>query len=111
LPWARKPVDEPQVTTVGLLVSSVAGQSIGGGRMQADEPDISPGLVRRLIGAQFPQWAAMGIQAAGQAVTSNAMFRLGPDLAVFSAGLGAWESTVLTCQRLPGTESAGWRTR
>jgi aminoglycoside phosphotransferase (APT) family kinase protein len=50
--------------------------------MNADEPDLGPGLVRRLIEAQFPQWAGMGIEAAGPAGTSNAMFRLGPDLAV-----------------------------
>jgi aminoglycoside phosphotransferase (APT) family kinase protein len=50
--------------------------------MHADEPGISPGLVRRLIEAQFPQWAGIGIEAAGPAGTSNAMFRLGPDLAV-----------------------------
>ena len=53
-----------------------------GGRMHADEPDISPGLVRRLIEGQFPQWAGLGIETAGPAGTSNAMFRLGPDLAV-----------------------------
>jgi aminoglycoside phosphotransferase (APT) family kinase protein len=50
--------------------------------MHADEPEISLTLVRRLIEAQFPQWAGMGIEPAGPAGTSNAMFRLGPDLAV-----------------------------
>ncbi|MEV7774712.1 aminoglycoside phosphotransferase family protein [Kitasatospora sp. NPDC086791] len=57
-------------------------------RMHPDEPVVDAALVRRLISAQFPQWERLPITpvgaavAAGSAGTDNAMFRLGPELAV-----------------------------
>ncbi len=52
------------------------------GRMHADEIDIDASLVARLIAAQFPQWAALPIEPVDSAGTSNAIFRLGDDMAV-----------------------------
>ncbi|MGK4578697.1 aminoglycoside phosphotransferase family protein [Kitasatospora sp. HPMI-4] len=52
------------------------------GRMHADEADIDVPLVRRLIGAQFPQWAGLPVEAVESAGTSNAMYRLGEDMVV-----------------------------
>ncbi|MET9400972.1 aminoglycoside phosphotransferase family protein [Kitasatospora sp. NPDC002965] len=51
-------------------------------RMHDDEPDIDTGLVRRLISAQFPQWKGLPLQRVASTGTDNAMFRLGPELAV-----------------------------
>lgn len=50
----------------------------------ADEVRIDVPLVRRLIAAQFPQWAGLPVVPAGAGVagTDNVMYRLGPDLAV-----------------------------
>ena len=52
------------------------------GRMHADEADIDIDLVRRLLAAQFPDWADRPISAVASSGTDNAMFRLGEDLAV-----------------------------
>lgn len=51
-------------------------------RMHADEADIDTALVRRLIGAQFPQWADLSLFRIPSAGTDHALFRLGPELAV-----------------------------
>ncbi|MFF2349788.1 aminoglycoside phosphotransferase family protein [Kitasatospora sp. NPDC058115] len=51
-------------------------------RLHDDEPAIDTGLVRRLIAAQFPQWKGLPLTPVGFATTDNAMFRLGPELAV-----------------------------
>ncbi|MEV7026193.1 aminoglycoside phosphotransferase family protein [Kitasatospora sp. NPDC093558] len=51
-------------------------------RMHPDEPDIDAALVRRLLSAQFPQWIGLPIRPVASTGTDNAMFRLGPDLAV-----------------------------
>ncbi|MQS11643.1 aminoglycoside phosphotransferase family protein [Streptomyces kaniharaensis] len=50
--------------------------------MHPDEPDIDAALVRRLLSAQFPQWVGLPVQPVASTGTDNAMFRLGPDLAV-----------------------------
>ncbi|MBT2468256.1 aminoglycoside phosphotransferase family protein [Streptomyces sp. ISL-66] len=60
------------------------------GKMHAGEPDVDTALVRRLIAAQFPQWAALPVERVDSVGTSNAMYRLGEDMAV----------------RLPRTEGA-----
>lgn len=52
------------------------------GRMHADEADIDVPLVRRLLGGQFPQWADLPVEPVDSAGTSNAMYRLGEDMAV-----------------------------
>ncbi|MFJ6698178.1 aminoglycoside phosphotransferase family protein [Streptomyces sp. NPDC091272] len=53
-----------------------------GDKMHSDEADIDVPLVRRLIAAQFPQWATLPVEAVASSGTENAMFRLGTDLAV-----------------------------
>lgn len=52
------------------------------GRMHADEADIDAPLVRRLIATQFPEWADLPVEGIPSAGTDNAIFRLGPSLAV-----------------------------
>ena len=44
--------------------------------------DISTRLVRRLLAAQFPRWAAWPLEQAGPAGWDNVIYRLGSDLAV-----------------------------
>ncbi|MER6400876.1 aminoglycoside phosphotransferase family protein [Kitasatospora sp. NPDC001603] len=51
-------------------------------RMHDDEPDIDTALVRRLLAAQFPHWAGLPLERVASSGTDNAMFRLGPELAV-----------------------------
>ena len=51
-------------------------------RMHADEVDTDAPLVRRLLAAQFPQWADLPIEPVRSAGTDNAIYRLGDDMAV-----------------------------
>jgi aminoglycoside phosphotransferase (APT) family kinase protein len=51
-------------------------------RMHADEVPTDVGLVTRLIGAQFPQWAGLPIVPVASAGTDNALYRLGSDMVV-----------------------------
>ena len=50
--------------------------------MHADEVDTDVSLVRRLLTAQFPQWADLPIEAVPSAGTDHALYRLGDDMAV-----------------------------
>jgi aminoglycoside phosphotransferase (APT) family kinase protein len=50
--------------------------------MHVDEVDIDVALVRRLLAAQFPQWADRAIVPVHSAGTDNAIYRLGSDMAV-----------------------------
>lgn len=50
--------------------------------MHADEVDTDTALVRRLLAAQFPQWASLPLAPVRSAGTDNAIYRLGDDLAV-----------------------------
>lgn len=50
--------------------------------MHEDEIEISPTLVRKLLQAQFAQWADLPLESITPAGTDNAMFKLGDDLAV-----------------------------
>src|SRR5712692_7460840 len=52
------------------------------GKMHVDEVDVDVSLVRRLLAAQFPQWADLPIEPAPSAGTDNAIYRLGEDMAV-----------------------------
>lgn len=47
------------------------------GKMHADEIDTDAGLVRRLLAAQFPQWAGLPITPVALAGTQHALYRLG----------------------------------
>jgi aminoglycoside phosphotransferase (APT) family kinase protein len=50
--------------------------------MHADEVDIDEALVRRLVAAQFPQWAELPIEPVLPRGTDNALYRLGDDMVV-----------------------------
>ena len=50
--------------------------------MHADEVETGPDLVRRLLAAQFPQWADLAIERVESAGTDHAIYRLGADLSV-----------------------------
>ncbi len=52
------------------------------GKMHIDEVDIDAALVRRLLTAQFPQWADLPIAPVRSAGTDNAIYRVGSDMAV-----------------------------
>lgn len=52
------------------------------GNMRLDEVNIDVVLVRRLLAAQFPQWADLPITPVPTAGTDNALYRLGQDMAV-----------------------------
>jgi aminoglycoside phosphotransferase (APT) family kinase protein len=50
--------------------------------MHADELDVDVALVRRLLAAQLPEWAALPLEPVASTGTVNAIFRLGDDMAV-----------------------------
>ncbi|HET7014359.1 MAG TPA: aminoglycoside phosphotransferase family protein [Streptosporangiaceae bacterium] len=52
------------------------------GNRPAAEVRIDVPLVRRLVASQFPQWANLAVEPVESAGWDNAIFRLGPDLAV-----------------------------
>jgi aminoglycoside phosphotransferase (APT) family kinase protein len=51
-------------------------------KMHADEVATDAALVRRLLAAQFPQWAGLPVAPVASAGTDNALYRLGDELAV-----------------------------
>lgn len=51
-------------------------------KMHADEMEIDEALVRRLLVAQFQQWAELSLQRIEPAGTVNAIFRLGDEYSV-----------------------------
>jgi aminoglycoside phosphotransferase (APT) family kinase protein len=51
-------------------------------RMHADEIHTDVPLVRRLLAAQFPQWAELSIERVASGGTENAIYRLGEEMAV-----------------------------
>lgn len=51
-------------------------------KLHADEWEIDAGLVRRLLAAQFPQWAGLTLAAVESAGTDNVLYRLGGDMVV-----------------------------
>jgi aminoglycoside phosphotransferase (APT) family kinase protein len=53
-----------------------------GRRMHDDEVDVDVSLVRRLLAAQFPQWADLPLEQVQHAGTDNAIYRLGDDMSV-----------------------------
>ncbi len=50
--------------------------------MHADELETDAALVRRLLAAQFPQWAELPIERVPSSGTDNALYRLGADMVV-----------------------------
>jgi aminoglycoside phosphotransferase (APT) family kinase protein len=51
-------------------------------KLHADEWDIDAALVRRLLAAQFPQWAGLTLAPVESAGTDNVLHRLGDDMVV-----------------------------
>ncbi|MFB6855067.1 MULTISPECIES: aminoglycoside phosphotransferase family protein [unclassified Streptomyces] len=51
-------------------------------KVRPEEAHIDTSLVRRLVDTQFPQWAGLPLTEVVSAGTSNAMYRLGEDMAV-----------------------------
>jgi aminoglycoside phosphotransferase (APT) family kinase protein len=51
-------------------------------KMHADEVETDVSLVRRLLTAQFPQWADLRIEPVLSAGTDHAIYRLGSDMSV-----------------------------
>jgi hypothetical protein len=47
-----------------------------------EELDIDVSLVRRLLSAQFPQWADLPLERVPSAGTDNPLYRLGEDMVV-----------------------------
>jgi aminoglycoside phosphotransferase (APT) family kinase protein len=55
---------------------------MSGPKMHDDEVHTDVALVRRLLGAQYPEWADLPIAPVASAGTDNALYRLGDDMAV-----------------------------
>ncbi|MFF4383152.1 aminoglycoside phosphotransferase family protein [Kitasatospora sp. NPDC001547] len=51
-------------------------------KLHPDELDIDEALVGRMVAEHFPQWAGLPVEPVLPAGTSNAMYRLGPELVV-----------------------------
>jgi aminoglycoside phosphotransferase (APT) family kinase protein len=62
--------------------------------MHADEVPVDEETVRRLLRAQFPAWAELGVARVSSAGTDNAMFRLGDDLVVRLPRIGWAEANI-----------------
>ena len=60
------------------------------GKMHADEIDIDATLVRRLLAAQFAEWADLPIGAVRSTGTVNAIYRLGDHLCVRLPCVEGW---------------------
>lgn len=61
-------------------------------KMHVDEIDIDATLVRRLVAAQFPQWADLPVEPVPSTGTVNAIYRLGNDMAVRIPRVERWAS-------------------
>jgi aminoglycoside phosphotransferase (APT) family kinase protein len=64
------------------MAKGVEGEGMTAGKMHEGEADIDAPLVRRLLAAQFPQWADLPVERVVSAGTDNAIYRLGADMAV-----------------------------
>src|SRR5215218_1681763 len=65
-------------------------------RMHRDEVTVDETVVRRLLAAQFPEWADLPLEAVEPRGTDNSIYRLGDELAV---RLPCRERTVATLVR------------
>jgi aminoglycoside phosphotransferase (APT) family kinase protein len=74
-------------------------------RMHADEADIDEPLVRRLLAAQFPQWAGLPVRPVASAGTDHAIYRLGDRLV---ARLPRIQGPVAQAEKERVWTSAGW---
>jgi aminoglycoside phosphotransferase (APT) family kinase protein len=63
-------------------------------RMHADEVETDVPLVRRLVAAQFPEWANLPVRPVTSRGTDNALYRLGADMVVRMPRRALTESTL-----------------
>ncbi len=73
---------------------------MSGFRMHDYEVDTGCGLVRRLLGSQFPQWADLRLEPVASTGTVNAIYRLGHEMVVRLPRVHHWAAdidTELTC--------------
>jgi aminoglycoside phosphotransferase (APT) family kinase protein len=49
--------------------------------VREDQGEVAAGTVRRLIADQFPAWAGLDVREVRSAATTDAVFRVGDDLA------------------------------
>jgi aminoglycoside phosphotransferase (APT) family kinase protein len=64
------------------------------GDLSSDEATITVAVVRRLVAAQFPQWAGLPVEPAPTQGVDNATFRLGPELSVRLPRFARWVGQV-----------------
>src|SRR3984957_8160795 len=76
---ATKPGRVPRLTVDGADGSDGL---LSSRKVHADKVDIDTPLVRELVAAQFPQWAALPLEPVDSSGLVNAVYRLGTDLSV-----------------------------
>src|SRR5690348_7248513 len=91
---------QPLSRVRATLVATVPWSGRSTTRMHADELEIDEPLVRRLVAAQFPQWAGLPLRRIEPSGTVNAIFRLGEKL---SARLPRLEGP-----QEPGSKELDW---
>ncbi|GAB2823557.1 aminoglycoside phosphotransferase family protein [Actinoallomurus bryophytorum] len=67
--------------------------------LRPGEVAIDAGLVRRLVAAQFPQWAGLPVEPVGLSGLDNATYRLGEEMSVRLPRLPRWLGQVEREQR------------
>ncbi|MFC6014861.1 aminoglycoside phosphotransferase family protein [Plantactinospora solaniradicis] len=67
--------------------------------LRPGEVPIDAALVRRMVAAQFPQWAELPVQAVARSGVDNATYRLGEELSVRLPRLPRWVGQVEREQR------------
>jgi len=72
---------------------------VSAGDLRPDEVYIDEALVRRLVAAQFPQWADLPVKPVARSGWDNATYRLGEDMSVRLPRLPRWEEQVAREQR------------
>jgi aminoglycoside phosphotransferase (APT) family kinase protein len=73
--------------------------STGAVELRPDEVPIDTALVRRLVTAQFPEWADLPIAPVARSGMDNATYRLGEDMSVRLPRLPRWVGQVAREQR------------
>lgn len=81
-----------------MTVHDVPGSAAAGSEPDP-EPVIDTGLVRRLLAAQFPQWAGLPLTPVPHSGMDNATFRLGEELSVRLPRYARWAEQVEREQR------------
>jgi aminoglycoside phosphotransferase (APT) family kinase protein len=72
---------------------------LSAGDLRSDEVSIDVALVRRLLAAQFPQWADLPVTPVAVQGWDNATYRLGEDMSVRLPRYPRWEGQVEREQR------------